>query len=98
MAANTREASVLAETRATSAQLDELVADLKQLRSRFDALGGAAGFQGAGLLFAADGSGQEVPFNDFLGVYNALGALEGTNGTPAAAWAGFLVALERLRG
>ncbi|MGE0454451.1 MAG: hypothetical protein AB7Q30_13065 [Vicinamibacteria bacterium] len=95
---NAREASVLAETRATSAQLDELVADLDQLRSRFNALGGTPAFEGAGLLFDAGGSGQEVPFNDFLGIFNALGTLEGTNGTPAAAWAGFLVALERLRG
>jgi hypothetical protein len=62
------------------------------LRARFDALGGTTGFQGTGKLFAADGSGQVLPYTDFLGVFNALGALEADTEWPA-----FLSALARAR-
>jgi hypothetical protein len=95
---NERQATILAESRATAAKIDELISDLNLIRARFNALGGTPGFQGTGLLFAADGTGQAVPYNDFLALFNALGTLEGTSGTPAAAWSAFLAACERLRG
>jgi hypothetical protein len=90
--ANEQQATILSEARQTATVLHEGYYKLLQLRDRFNALGGTPGFQGTGKLFAADGSGQLVPFADFLGEFNALGALEGDTEWPA-----FLAVIARLR-
>lgn len=81
--ANQQQANVLSDTRTLATDLHDAVYKLLQARARFNALGGTPGFQGAGKLFAADGSGQEVSFADFLGCFNALGALEADTEWPA---------------
>ena len=90
--ANTQQANVLSETRALASVFSEAFARLSHLRVRFNALGGTGGFQGVGLLFNADGSGQEIPYADFLGIFNALGALEADTEEPA-----FIAVVERAR-
>lgn len=91
--ANEREAVILGELRSQATNIHEAIEELLELRDRFNALGGAPNFQGAGKLFAADGSGQVVSFDDFLGVFNALGALEADSEWPA-----FLAVIARARG
>lgn len=81
--ANQQQANVLSDARVLATELHDAAYKLVQIRARFQALGGAGGFQGAGKLFAVDGSGQEIPFNDFLGMFNALGALEADTEWPA---------------
>lgn len=96
--ANERENVVYNELRSASTDMHLAIYKYLVSRDRFNALGGTPGFQGAGKLFAADGSGQVIPFSDFLGAYNSLGTLEGTVGTPAAAWAAFIANAARVRG
>lgn len=90
--ANQREFNILEGTRIQAASLHDGITELVELRARFDALGGTPGFQGSSKLFAVGGGGQELPFDDFYGVFTALGALEGT-----AQWPAFLAALARAR-
>lgn len=90
--ANTQQANVLSETRAIATVFSEAFAKLVHLRTRFNSLGGDSGFKGTGKLFAADGSGQEIPYDDFLGIFNALGALEADTEEPA-----FIAVVERAR-
>lgn len=96
--ANEREAVVLSELRNAASELHLAIYKVLELRDRFNALGGTAGFQGASKLFAADGSGQVIPFSDFIGEFNSIGALEGTVGTPAAAWSAMIANTARVRG
>lgn len=81
--ANEREAVVLGDVRSAATALHEAIYDVLKARDRFNALGGTPGFQGAGKLFAADGSGQAIPFVDFLGLFNAVGAAEADSEWPA---------------
>lgn len=91
--ANEREAVILGELRSQASDIHEAVEELLELRDRFNALGGDPNFKGAGKLFAADGTGQVIPYADFLGVFNALGALEADSEWPA-----FLAVIARARG
>jgi len=90
--ANESQAAVLSEYRARCTEIHEAIEELKELRERFDALGGDPAFKGAGKLFAADGSGQLIPYDDFLGGFNALGALE-----VDTEWPAFVAVIARAR-
>jgi hypothetical protein len=91
--ANEREAVILSELRNQASAIHEAVEELLELRDRFNALGGDPSFHGAGKLFNVDGTGQIIAYDDFLGVFNALGALEGDSEWPA-----FLAVIARARG
>lgn len=82
--ANEREAQVLDAVRQEATVLARAVVEMIALRDRFNALGGTPGFQGiggSGKLFAPEG--QLIPYADFLGVFNAIGALEADTEWPA---------------
>lgn len=90
--ANEQQADVLSAARTAATSLHEAFYKLIQANDRFNALGGSPGFQGAGKLFLGDGSGQEIPFADFLGLFTARGAMEGDTEWPA-----FLAVVARAR-
>jgi hypothetical protein len=90
--ANEQPADVLSDVRTAALSLHQSWYEMLKGRDRFNALGGTPAFQGAGKLFAADGSGQEIPFSDFLGLFNAMGAMEGDSEWPA-----FLAVIARSR-
>lgn len=90
--ANESQSAILSEYRSRCTEMHEAIEELLELRDRFNALGGAPNFQGAGKLFAVDGSGQLIPYADFIGGFNALGAMEGDTEWPA-----FVAVLARAR-
>lgn len=90
--ANEQQANVLSDARTFATDMHNLIYRGIQLRDRFNALGGTGGFEGAGKLFAADGSGQEIPYSDFLGQFNAEGALE-----LRSEWSAYIAQLARNR-
>lgn len=91
--ANESQAVILSELRNQASAIHEAIEEIKELRDRFNAFGGEPAFKGAGKLFAVDGSGQAIPYDDFYGVFSGFGAMEADTEFPA-----WLAVIARARG
>lgn len=72
--ANESQAVILSELRSAATEFHQAVYKIRQLRDRFDAFGGEPAFKGAGKLFNADGTGQLIAYDDFLGMFTGESA------------------------